>query len=134
MQKDFDRWNEVKKKINQRGYPKISPGEVWWCAFGLNIGVEQDGDSVNYQRPVIIIYKFSNKIVLVAPVTKIKPESDWYHTINLLEKGLSSVILNQIRPIDVKRLVKRKGHILEKHRLDILNKYTDLINKKHPEG
>ncbi len=134
MQRDFDRWNKIKKKINQRGYPQISLGEVWWCAFGLNIGVEQDGDSINYQRPVIIIYKFSNQIVLVTPITKTKPESDWYHTINLLEKGESSVILNQIKPVDVKRLVKRKGQILEKHRLEILNEYINLINKKHPGG
>ncbi len=134
MQKDFDRWNEIKKKINQRGYPKINLGEVWWCAFGLNIGVEQDGDSTNFQRPVIIIYKFSNQIVLVAPITKRNTISDWYYPIKLSEMKKANIILNQIKPVDTKRLVKRKGQILEKHRLNILKEYIDLLNKKHPEG
>jgi hypothetical protein len=44
MQKDFDKWNETKKKIHDRiNTPFFNEREVWWCVLGRNIGVEQDG-------------------------------------------------------------------------------------------
>ena len=42
--KDFDKWNNSKKLINENnrqvfGYPR----EVWWCSLGVNVGSEIDG-------------------------------------------------------------------------------------------
>ena len=57
MKKDFDKWNERKKALNDRERILFNPREIWWCSFGVNIGSEQDGSGDNFERPVIIIKK-----------------------------------------------------------------------------
>ena len=61
--KDFNRWNELKKKIDIKNdlpdnFPK--EGEVWISSVGLNIGYEQNGSEDNFSRPVLIVKKFNN--------------------------------------------------------------------------
>jgi hypothetical protein len=41
--KDFDSWNEIKKKTESEKPRFYKVREIWWCRFGLNIGTEQDG-------------------------------------------------------------------------------------------
>lgn len=44
MQKAFDDWNELKKKLDQNWrQPYVHHREVWWCSLGQNIGAEIDG-------------------------------------------------------------------------------------------
>ncbi len=59
MQKDFDRWNNQKKVIQQLNNQGIlfSEREVWWCALGENIGDEENGKNELFERPVLIIRK-----------------------------------------------------------------------------
>ena len=59
--KDFDQWNELKKKIEaEKNNPEKFPkeGEVWMSNVGRNIGFEQNGSGDNFSRPVLIIKKF----------------------------------------------------------------------------
>ena len=124
--KNFDGWNEVKKKIDQRISVPIKIGEICWCKFGLNIGREQNGNLIDYQRLVIIIKKFSTEFVLVAPLTTKIKKGDWYLDIEVLnQKG--QVILNQIKPIDTKRILKIVGQVSEKEVENILNRYVALL-------
>ena len=124
--KNFDGWNEVKKKIDQRISVPIKIGEICWCKFGLNIGREQNGNLIDYQRLVIIIKKFSTEFVLVAPLTTKIKKGDWYSDIEVLnQKG--QVILNQIKPIDTKRILKIVGQVSEKEVENILERYIALL-------
>jgi len=60
MNKDFDKWNKRKKRIHEGSFDDfVHAREVWWCAVGVNIGVEADGKHTNFERPVLIIRKFS---------------------------------------------------------------------------
>lgn len=46
MQKDFDKWNELKKKIDAKEEETrlfFRDGEVWWVSLGVNIGFEMNG-------------------------------------------------------------------------------------------
>ena len=55
--KDFDNWNELKKKINiKETKPEFFPqvGEVWICILGKNIGREQNRC---YRSPTNLYYK-----------------------------------------------------------------------------
>jgi mRNA interferase MazF len=124
--KDFDGWNKVKKETHSSKRAPVKLGEVYWCKLGLNIGVEQDGKESSFQRPVIIIKKFSNQIVLIAPLTTQVHKGDWYFDMVLFERK-QQVILNQIRPIDTKRLTESMGQILKKDVEDILERYVQLI-------
>lgn len=124
--KNFDEWNETKKKVNFKDRAPVRLGEIYWCNLGLNIGVEQDGREDNFQRPVIIIKKFSDQIVLVAPLTTKIHKGDWYFDIDIL--GVKQqVILNQIKPIDTKRLTKGIGEISENELNKIIDAFIKLI-------
>ncbi|MFH1145912.1 MAG: hypothetical protein V1707_03050 [bacterium] len=61
--KDFFSWHEEKEKLEEIGYDTLlfREGEVWWCSIGLNLGHEQDGKNVFFERPVLVVKKF-NKI------------------------------------------------------------------------
>ncbi|MCX6731808.1 MAG: hypothetical protein NTX55_02350, partial [Candidatus Parcubacteria bacterium] len=70
MEKDFDRWNEKKKKIHNRtDAPFFHKREIWWCSLGVNIGFEQDGSSIEYYRPIIILKGMSKQTCFVIPLT-----------------------------------------------------------------
>lgn len=127
--KDFDDWNDVKKVIEGYGRSPVKTGEVFWCRLGLNIGVEQDGKGDNFMRPVVVLKKFSNQIVLILPLTTKNHTGDWY--VDLVVEGKEvQGILNQIRPIDTKRLLSSMEQLSEKEVLKIIEKYYQLIKEK----
>jgi hypothetical protein len=44
MQKDFEKWNQLKQKIDSINKQIIyKERDVWWCSFGINIGHEENG-------------------------------------------------------------------------------------------
>ena len=56
MEKDFDRWNDLKKRVNDRSLqPLYHAREIWWASLGVNVGYEQDGTGASYERPVLIL-------------------------------------------------------------------------------
>ena len=61
--KDFDGWNEVKKKTNGEEPRLYTVREIWWCQFGVNIGTEQDGSGARFLRPAVIMGGFLGGIV-----------------------------------------------------------------------
>lgn len=124
--KEFDRWNNSKKKIDRKLRPLIKQGKIYWCNLGVNVGVEQDGRGDNFQRLVIIIKKFSNQFALIAPLTSKIHEGNWYMNISVLEKD-AQIILNQIKPIDTKRLLEEVGEISENKIKEIVKRYMNLI-------
>ena len=104
MNKNFDFWNKIKKQTdNTKSETRISPGEIRWCKFGLNIGNEILGKGETFKRPVLILKKFSRDVFLGLPLTKKKSLGSWYYQINN-EKVDGSIILNQSRTLDRKRL------------------------------
>ena len=101
MAKDFDTWNKQKKNINGREHsPLFHEREVWWCSLGLNIGYEQDGGEI-FERPVLVIKKFSKDILWILPLTNSHKQNQYYIK---LATGTSSIVLSQLRLISAKRL------------------------------
>ena len=107
MKKDFDRWNKKKKHLDQGVFKNfVHEREVWWCALGLNIGVESDGKHVNFERPVLVIRKFSREAVLVVPLTtRIKPNP--YYVVDSHKDGDFAAMISQVRLISTKRLLRK---------------------------
>ena len=59
-EKDFDGWIKVKENVHYYGrMPNIKEGEIWWCAVGENVGVEINGKSDAFSRPVLVMKKLS---------------------------------------------------------------------------
>jgi mRNA interferase MazF len=79
MHKDFDHWNDVKKSVDE--VPEVfglHQRELWWIAFGLNVGVEIDGKQATLERPGIVLRKFNNQMAWVLPVTSQQKDGPFY--------------------------------------------------------
>ena len=109
--KDFDGWNTLKQRLNGRedkSVPLIKEREIWWCSVGINVGHEADGHNELYNRPVLIIRKFSPKPFLGVPLTtKGKPNE---YNLPIKFKGTTSyVMLSQLRLYDTRRIQNQKS-------------------------
>jgi mRNA-degrading endonuclease toxin of MazEF toxin-antitoxin module len=119
--KDFDSWNEIKKKTEneERRFYKVR--EIWWCRFGLNIGTEQNGKDKWFTRPCVILIGFGPDSCLVVPTTTSTREHRVRISIGKIEGKDAKANLSQIRIIDTRRLEKKIG-FLDKDLFLILKK------------
>jgi mRNA interferase MazF len=107
MNRDFDRWNINKKIINEkqfRGF--VKEREIWWCSLGVNIGDEEDGKNQLFERPVLVIKKFNQDIVLAVPLTTKTKDNKYYYSFTHNNINFA-VILSQLRLISTKRLTRK---------------------------
>jgi mRNA interferase MazF len=104
MQKDFDRWNGEKSRLN--ALPSVflfKEREIWFCHLGLNIGHEQDGDVNKFLRPVAILKKISDEMFFGVPLTRTPRFGKEYFTI-INDHGVGFAMLSQGRALDARRL------------------------------
>ena len=81
MEKNFDLWNSEKKLLDKKVVNKalfFHAREIWWCSAGLNIGVEIDGKSDNFERPMLIVKKFNTDMVRALPLTSKERSCPYY--------------------------------------------------------
>ena len=111
--KRFIEWIRLKEKIDQSSaQPQFSTGEVWWCNVGENIGSEINGKSTHFTRPVLVFRKFTYNTFFGLPLTSKITYGTWYAVITF-KYTKQSVILNQGRTFNVKRLRGRMGQLNE---------------------
>lgn len=112
MEKDFDRWNEFKKKVDLDADHKLYyERQIWWCSLGLNVGFEQNGTGADFDRPVLILKGLSLETCLVLPLTT---SSRIHHTrvpVGLVEGKAASALLSQVRVVDNKRFAEKIGFL-----------------------
>jgi len=108
MEKDFEGWNSKKQQIHAHAVaPFYHKREVWWCSLGVNVGFEQDGTGVNYDRPVLIVQGFNAHVFFGVALTEKIKQGRYYVPIGKVEGREASVILSQVRLIDSKRLIRK---------------------------
>ena len=108
---NFDRWNAEKKRIHSGGVVRtISEGEIWWCGIGQNVGVEINGKSQYFTRPVLIIKKLGRFGFIGVPLTSQEKIGSWY--VPFVFKGKKQVAaLAQTRNFSVFRLHSCMGQV-----------------------
>ena len=112
MSKDFDGWNERKKKINEiTNRQFFKEGEVWWVHLGLNIGYEIDGKGTEYERPVVVIKKYNQYSFLALPLSTVNKSNIHYVSIGVIGGKENYGIMSQLRNIDSKRLINQIGEV-----------------------
>jgi len=110
MIKDFDKWNEKKKKLHHYGAERFyHEREIWWVSLGVNIGNEQDGTGKNFDRPVVVLRGFNKNTFLGLALTGKKKKGIYYFYLGKIEERDSTAVLSQMRLIDTKRLVRKVG-------------------------
>jgi mRNA interferase MazF len=123
MGKDFDKWNVRKMELEESTSSYyVHTREVWWCAIGLNIGFEQDGKNDLFERPVLVIKKFSRHSVLVVPLTS-SIKNTLYHSVFLYKNTEYAALVSQVRMISTKRL----SRILYTMDNDVFDKIRDEV-------
>lgn len=126
--KNFDEWNSVKKVLEKdiENFLQINERELWWCSLGINLGDEEDGKDDNFERPVLIIKKFNNRIIWVLPLSTQSGNLKYYFSINY--KNIKSyVILSQLRLVSVKRLKRMLGKLSPKQFSEIKQKIIGFL-------
>lgn len=75
----LDEWFVTKYAIHSKNrLPNFKEGDVWWCAFGENVGVEINGKE-NFLRPVLVFKKYNRFSFLGIPLTsKTYRYGSWY--------------------------------------------------------
>lgn len=127
MIKDFDNWNNLKKKLDGRkNPPHFKEGEIWWCSVGVNIGYEIHGKNSLSNRPVLILKKFSRDIFLGIPLSSKIKSGKFYHFLEVNQKT-SCAILSQIRVFDGKRLNGKIKELPEEELENLKEKVRRLI-------
>ena len=107
----FDEWNIVKKKLQQKdGVKFFRERQIWWCGVGQNLGSEIYGKGVTFTRPVLVYKKLSGETFLGLPMTSKAKQGSWYVTICHRSRSIT-VLLNQAKIYDKKRLIDRFGEI-----------------------
>jgi mRNA-degrading endonuclease toxin of MazEF toxin-antitoxin module len=109
--KNFDGWNEVKKKLNETVSMKFfSEGEVWWCSTGVNIGVEMDGKGEKFTRPVLILKIVNSQTFIGVPLTSTLKEDETHIPI-YFNYDFHTVVISEIRTYEKKRLENYIGKV-----------------------
>jgi mRNA interferase MazF len=93
--------------------PLFKEGEIWWCRIGMNVGVEVYGKGRKFERPVLILKKFTSEFFFGVPISSQIKEGLWYAPIHFGGKKLSGM-LSHARPLDAVRLTERMGTLPEK--------------------
>ena len=130
MEKDFDRWNKLKKSINgldenERVY--FHEGDIWWVHLGVNVGFEIDGKQREFSRPVVVLRKYNQFSFLALPLTTNAKPNKWRIAIGDVAGRQAFAILSQLRNIDSHRLIEKKGHV-DASLLARLKKAASLMN------
>lgn len=122
----FAEWAKLKIKIHN--YKDIDfyfrDREIWWVSIGQNIGSEQNGKNVDFERPVLVIKKFNRKMFLGVP-TSSKLGNSPYHYIFLLDGKKYSANISQIRAFSSKRLLRK----IDKMPLRYFHKIREMLSK-----
>ena len=127
--KDFDRWNEKKKQTDGKSIDRdlfLHEREVWWCAIGVNIGVEIDGKHDDFKRPVLLIMKFNGLMFWGIPLTP-KAKENPYIVKAEHSKGVSYANFSQLRLWSSKRVLRKVGVISEESFAEVLKRLKNLF-------
>ncbi len=139
MQKDFDKWNHLKKLLNRENKTIfVHPREIWWCSLGLNLGAEIDGKNDTFERPVLVLHVYSRETMLVLPITT-KEKNDLFHykilikrldlkKLDYLESNKTVWIkLTQAKVISNKRLLRKIDMISTDEFINIVEAFKNSL-------
>lgn len=113
---DYDQWNHLKQKLNQKKSIYVKPRQIWWTHVGLNIGHETNGHDTLFLRPVLVLKVMTKKTFLGIPMTTKKGRKQYQFKI----ASNSFADLNQLKIFDTRRVYRFKNRISPK-KFDELN-------------
>ncbi|MFA6304640.1 MAG: type II toxin-antitoxin system PemK/MazF family toxin [Patescibacteria group bacterium] len=130
MLRDYKKWHSLKKTIEDAFIEKLfREREVWWCSLGANVGFEQDGKHDQFERPVLVLRKFSKGMFWGLPLTS-RPKQGPFYMLFDLKNTPATILMSQLRVLSSKRLIRRIGKISSKTFLTIQMGIVSLLEIK----
>lgn len=127
MYKDFDDWNKIKKYLDkEHNPPTFKQGEIWWCSIGLNVGDEENGKGTKYNRPILVVRKYNNRLFLGLPLTTQIKENPYYKKIHFKDKE-QCVMLSQVKTWDSKRMTHKLGKLTSNQLENVKRSLKEMI-------
>ena len=126
----LDEWNNFKKYLYDKELNEVSrikDGEIWWVAIGENIGVEINGKSEYFTRPVLVLKTLSPYGFMGLPLTTQSHGGAWYFR-NRYSTKRSYFALSQARVFSAKRVFGRFGAIPNNELERIRWKFAELYS------
>lgn len=124
-------WNVIKEDFHNQSKSKlrqVSQGEIWWVGVGENVGVEINGKSEYFSRPVLVLKKLSRFGFMGIPLTSQEHSGAWYVSF-IFQKRKEFAVLSQARVYSASRLYKRIGQVPNAD-LELVRKgFIDLYSK-----
>lgn len=119
-------WFCLKLKVHKRGQSVLfKEGEVWWCNFGENIGVEVNGKNAPFSRPALVFKKLNRHSFMAIPLTSQPHQGSWYVKFEFKNK-MSWANLAQAKTLSSKRLYGRLGTTTHGDFIKIKNGFREL--------
>ena len=69
IQKNFDKWNNVKKRLEDKEIISYKQGEIYFMSVGQNVGYEVYGKQELFLRPVLVYRKLSKQTFIGIPLS-----------------------------------------------------------------
>ena len=113
--KNLALWFPVKERKHNteiRKISKVAEGEVWWTAVGENVGIEINGKSGYFSRPVLVFKKLSHLGFMGIPLSTQRHCGMWYVNFRFQNKEICAVI-SQAKIFSTARLYNRLGQVAE---------------------
>jgi len=126
--KQFDEWNKIKKETEDEKVPVFfKERDIFWVRVGENIGYEQNGKGDEFQRPVIIVKKYSPQMFLGIPLSTTHRDGSFFYPFSFAEDKSSTALLIQHKLFSSKRLMKKIGKISTNDFGQLKEKLVELI-------
>ena len=114
--KNFASWGPFKSHLNNREPLFCKERQIWWCSTGVNVGSEQDGKNARFERPVLIVRRFTARLFLAMPLTTNMTEKPhkiiapaWVN--NKKTRLNRAFLINQMRVLDAARIHRKMGYV-----------------------
>lgn len=105
----FVAWTKLKIKIHLiERVVYFRAGEIWWASLGVNVGFEQDGKNMDFERPILIVRKFNAHVLWAVPLTTKLKDIPYYYQYDFAGTKYSAILI-QLRLISSKRLLRKIG-------------------------
>lgn len=126
---NFIQWTKIKIRLHfgvKSNKLYFKEREIWWASLGVNIGFEQDGKNINFERPILVLKKFGRETLWALPLTSKDRTGRFYYQFEHQGQKYSA-ILSQLRLISSKRLLRKIRRLPENDFKAIKQGIKDLL-------
>lgn len=129
MKEVFDKWNQLKQKIQLKDTEKIffKEWDIWWSSLWQNIKSESNWKWDEFRRPILVLKKLSSDTCIVIPLSTQEKTWTWFYTYNLHGEKYTA-LLYQIRMVHKNRFQRKIWELDEKDFSEIKKRLKNLLN------